>query len=100
MRTGVGNGAVFIEKYLQGPRHIEIQIIADTHGNVVHFDGVSKATVSVLIINDTVLSSALKVAREPRPPWELVTTAMLKTTWCQSDMDASVERRAILDDAS
>ena len=32
-----GNGAVFIEKYLQGPRHIEIQIIADTHGNVVHF---------------------------------------------------------------
>lgn len=32
-------------------------------GKVVHFDGVSKATVSVLIINDTVLSSALKVAR-------------------------------------
>lgn len=32
-------------------------------GSVVHFDGVSKATVSVLIINDTVLSSALKVAR-------------------------------------
>lgn len=42
-------------------------------GNVVHFDGVSKATVSVLIINDTVLSSALKVARQnwrgsPRAP--------------------------------
>ncbi|WP_273206676.1 NosR/NirI family protein [Marinobacter subterrani] len=35
----------------------------DTQGNIVHFDGVSKATVSVLIINDTVLSSALKVAR-------------------------------------
>ncbi len=32
-------------------------------GSVVHFEGVSKATVSVLIINDTVLSSALKVAR-------------------------------------
>jgi NosR/NirI family nitrous oxide reductase transcriptional regulator len=32
-------------------------------GNVVYFDGVSKATVSVLIINDSVLSSALKVAR-------------------------------------
>ncbi|MDF0751353.1 NosR/NirI family protein [Marinobacter sp. 71-i] len=36
----------------------------DTDGNVVRFDGVSKATVSVLIINDTILSSALKVARE------------------------------------
>lgn len=35
----------------------------DPEGNVVHFDGVSKATVSVLIVNDTVLSSALKVAR-------------------------------------
>ncbi|MBQ0834086.1 NosR/NirI family protein [Marinobacter sp.] len=34
-----------------------------TDGNSAYFDGVSKATVSVLIINDTVLSSALKVAR-------------------------------------
>ena len=31
-----GNGAVFIEKYITEPRHIEIQILADQHGNVVH----------------------------------------------------------------
>jgi acetyl-CoA carboxylase biotin carboxylase subunit len=31
-----GNGQVYIEKYLQNPRHIEIQIIGDHHGNVVH----------------------------------------------------------------
>lgn len=31
-----GNGAVFVEKYVQDPRHIEIQILADEHGNVVH----------------------------------------------------------------
>ena len=31
-----GDGAVFIEKYVTSPRHIEIQIMADTHGNVVH----------------------------------------------------------------
>mgnify|MGYP003671319399 FL=1 len=61
----------FIDQY-EG-RSLTEQIVIDTSGsrsgkspdgNVVHFDGVSKATVSVLIINDTVLSSALKVARK------------------------------------
>ena len=31
-----GRGEVFIEKYVQNPRHIEVQIIADKYGNVVH----------------------------------------------------------------
>ncbi len=31
-----GSGAVYVEKFLGKPRHIEIQILADTHGNVVH----------------------------------------------------------------
>jgi acetyl-CoA carboxylase biotin carboxylase subunit len=31
-----GNGDVYVEKYLQSPRHIEFQIIGDHHGNVVH----------------------------------------------------------------
>ncbi|HAK70575.1 MAG TPA: biotin carboxylase, partial [Cryomorphaceae bacterium] len=30
------NGAVFVEKYIQNPRHIEIQVLADEYGNVVH----------------------------------------------------------------
>lgn len=31
-----GNGAMFVEKLVEDPRHIEVQIIADNYGNVVH----------------------------------------------------------------
>jgi acetyl-CoA carboxylase biotin carboxylase subunit len=31
-----GNGDVYVEKYLENPRHIEFQIIGDHHGNLVH----------------------------------------------------------------
>lgn len=34
--TAFGDGAVFIEKYIASPRHIEIQVLADTHGKIVH----------------------------------------------------------------
>jgi acetyl-CoA carboxylase, biotin carboxylase subunit len=34
--SAFGNGSVFIERYVAGPRHIEIQILADTHGNLVY----------------------------------------------------------------
>ena len=35
-QSAFGDGRVFIEKYIEEPRHIEFQIMADTHGNVVH----------------------------------------------------------------
>ena len=34
--SAFGDSSVFIEKYVSSPRHIEIQILGDTHGNVVH----------------------------------------------------------------
>ena len=35
-KSSFGNGDVLIEKYIQSPRHIEVQVFGDTHGNVVH----------------------------------------------------------------
>ncbi|MCZ6605462.1 MAG: acetyl-CoA carboxylase biotin carboxylase subunit [Alphaproteobacteria bacterium] len=32
------DGRIFVEKYIERPRHIEIQILADAHGNVVHLN--------------------------------------------------------------
>jgi acetyl-CoA carboxylase, biotin carboxylase subunit len=34
--SAFGDGTVFIEKYITSPRHIEFQILGDSHGNVVH----------------------------------------------------------------
>ena len=31
-----GNGQIFVEQYIRNPRHIEVQILADHHGNVIH----------------------------------------------------------------
>ena len=35
--SAFGDGSVFIEKYVTSPRHVEIQVMADSHGNILHF---------------------------------------------------------------
>ena len=35
-KAAFGDGSVFLEKYIESPRHIEIQILADTYGHIIH----------------------------------------------------------------
>ena len=35
-KKAFGNDEIYVEKYLQNPKHIEVQIIGDTHGNLMH----------------------------------------------------------------
>jgi pyruvate carboxylase len=35
-RTAFGNDTVFFEKFIEAPKHIEIQILGDRHGNIIH----------------------------------------------------------------
>jgi acetyl-CoA carboxylase biotin carboxylase subunit len=35
-QTAFGNGSIYLEKFIEGPRHVEVQIVADNDGNIVH----------------------------------------------------------------
>lgn len=36
-KAAFGNPAVFLERYIENPKHVEVQILGDQHGNLVHF---------------------------------------------------------------
>jgi len=35
-RNAFGDDAVYVEKYVEGPRHVEIQVLGDAHGTILH----------------------------------------------------------------
>ena len=75
--SAFGDGSVFIEKYVASPRHIEIQVMADSHGKILHFferecsvqrrhqKVVEEAPSSVLSpeLRDSMGDAAIRVAR-------------------------------------
>lgn len=79
-RTAFGNGTIFVERFLDKPKHIEVQLLGDSHGNVVHlFErdcSVQRRHQKVVElapakdlpadVRDKILSDAVKLARSVR----------------------------------
>lgn len=69
-----GNGEIYLEKYLEEPRHIEIQILADNHGNVVHL---GERDCSIQRRNQKIIEESPSVAVDAELRQRLGETAIL-----------------------
>ncbi|EKV15766.1 Pyruvate carboxylase, putative [Penicillium digitatum] len=79
-RTAFGNGTVFVERFLDQPKHIEVQLLGDNQGNVVHlFERdcsvqrrhqkvveIAPAKDLPVDVRDKILSDAVKLAKSVR----------------------------------
>ncbi len=68
-KASFGDDRIFIEKFIESPRHIEIQVLGDKHGNVVHL---FERECSIQRRNQKVIEEAPSPAAgrgHPRAPW-------------------------------
>jgi acetyl-CoA carboxylase biotin carboxylase subunit len=72
-KNAFGDDAVYVEKYIQGPRHVEIQILADTHGNIV---SLGERECSVQRRHQKMLEEAPSIAVSPELRREMGDTAI------------------------
>ena len=72
-KNAFGDDAVYVEKYIEGPRHVEIQIIADTHGNCL---SLGERECSVQRRHQKMVEEAPSVAVSPELRQEMGETAV------------------------
>jgi acetyl-CoA carboxylase biotin carboxylase subunit len=72
-KNAFGDDAVYVEKFIEGPRHVEIQILADTHGNVL---SLGERECSVQRRHQKMLEEAPSVAVSPELRVEMGETAV------------------------
>jgi acetyl-CoA carboxylase biotin carboxylase subunit len=87
-KDAFGNGSVFIEKFIEKPRHIEIQVLADHYGNSVHM---FERECSIQRRHQKVIEESPSVAVDEKLRDEMGTSALLLVKACKYENAGTIE---------
>ena len=91
-KSSFGDDRVFVEKYIEEPRHIEIQVLGDKHGNVIHL---GERECSIQRRNQKVVEErrARSSTTRPAPPWARRSRVARQGRWLRHGGHRGVDRR-------
>ncbi|MCL2402986.1 MAG: acetyl-CoA carboxylase biotin carboxylase subunit [Coriobacteriia bacterium] len=87
-RLAFSNDAIYMEKVIRNARHIEVQIIADEHGNIIHL---GERECSMQLRNQKVLEEAPSIGMNPELRAQLGEIAILAARACDYKNAGTVE---------